>query len=381
MDESTTPGIGGDGTPFAEDSLAIDSQDRGQENTIGTPPKNVLFPPGNKRGIELTTQASNDAEDFVHIDIKHSPGRPPSPASFDTEAMPQPGAVATSDTVSTISNPGARSTHEADEPQLVPRDMQLIHIPRQPRSRLSRLARAEADQVRRGRPQSPPAPPPGLFEPSGIAYLNREWVQLSGAPLASPPSDAFEPGTRPHSSYYSSPPPIPSRVIFRRDSPYSSGSPPSIGRYGSRRRADSYPASDDESNATAEHETPQKTHNPFDLIASKDDSESRKFPGSHLFPCFTEMKSNISSEESSARAEWERQKRELKEKNDALDQLMAMVGLEEVKTEFLKVKATINEARKRKGWLKRQDLNLVLMGNPGTGMTRSIYLHKRGVGA
>jgi len=336
MDEPTTPGIGCDGTPCAEDGLVTDSQDQGQGNTIGVPSDNLPLPPGNIQDglddgkIESTTRASDDAEDFVHIDINHQSRRSSSAAGFDTEAVPQP-VVAATDTVSTVSHPGAHSTHEADGSQLVRYNMQLIHIPKQPRSRLSRLARAEVGQVQREGSQSPPAPPPGLFKPSGIAYLNREWVQLSGAPLPSTPSDL---------------------------------------------------ASDDEANAAGGHEQSRETHNPFDFVAGKDDSEeSRKFPDSHLFPRFSEMKPSSSSGEPSAGSEWERQKRELKEKNDALDQLMAMEGLEEVKREFLRVKATIDEARKRKGWLKRQDLNLVLMGNPGTGMTRPMYLHKGKVGA
>ncbi|KAK3341850.1 P-loop containing nucleoside triphosphate hydrolase protein [Lasiosphaeria hispida] len=70
---------------------------------------------------------------------------------------------------------------------------------------------------------------------------------------------------------------------------------------------------------------------------------------------------------SQAEAEWTRQKSELGAKSEALDKLMSLVGLEEVKTEFLKVKGTVETARQRKGQLKRQDLNLVLLGNAGTG--------------
>lgn len=70
---------------------------------------------------------------------------------------------------------------------------------------------------------------------------------------------------------------------------------------------------------------------------------------------------------SPAEAEWARQKKELGDKNKALDRLMAMIGLEDVKWEFLKIKATVAAARTRKGVLRRQDLNLVLLGNPGTG--------------
>ncbi|KAK3393966.1 P-loop containing nucleoside triphosphate hydrolase protein, partial [Podospora didyma] len=70
---------------------------------------------------------------------------------------------------------------------------------------------------------------------------------------------------------------------------------------------------------------------------------------------------------SPAEQEWVRQKKELGDKNAALDRLMGMVGLEEVKLEFLKIKALIEAARDRKGRLRRDDLNLVLLGNAGTG--------------
>jgi hypothetical protein len=74
--------------------------------------------------------------------------------------------------------------------------------------------------------------------------------------------------------------------------------------------------------------------------------------------------------------EWERQKRDLGEYSKALDQLMSMVGLEEVKREFLAVKATITAARQRKGILRRQDFNLVLTGNYGTGKRTLAAIYK-----
>ncbi|KAL7946004.1 P-loop containing nucleoside triphosphate hydrolase protein [Trichoderma barbatum] len=71
--------------------------------------------------------------------------------------------------------------------------------------------------------------------------------------------------------------------------------------------------------------------------------------------------------ESSARRDWTVQKEKLDEKNDALDKLMGMVGLESAKMAFLEIKSIIDASRSRRGHLKRQDLNLVLTGNPGTG--------------
>lgn len=71
--------------------------------------------------------------------------------------------------------------------------------------------------------------------------------------------------------------------------------------------------------------------------------------------------------ESFAKRDWMRQKEKLGEKNEALDKVMEMVGLESSKMAFLEVKAMIDASRSRQGKLRRQDLNLVLVGNPGTG--------------
>ncbi|KAK0761113.1 hypothetical protein N5P37_006059 [Trichoderma harzianum] len=70
--------------------------------------------------------------------------------------------------------------------------------------------------------------------------------------------------------------------------------------------------------------------------------------------------------ESFAKEDWMRQKEKLGEKNEALDKVMEMVGLESSKMAFLEVKAMIDASRSRQGKLRRQDLNLVLVGNPGT---------------
>ena len=77
------------------------------------------------------------------------------------------------------------------------------------------------------------------------------------------------------------------------------------------------------------------------------------------------------SQEMSAKDMWERMKQR-GDRSDALDRLMALVGLQSVKIQFLKIKTTIEAARRRKGWLRRLDLNMALLGNPGTGKSYPI---------
>ncbi|KFA78364.1 hypothetical protein S40288_09971, partial [Stachybotrys chartarum IBT 40288] len=98
------------------------------------------------------------------------------------------------------------------------------------------------------------------------------------------------------------------------------------------------------------------SHNPFDFKASTSE------------PTMSEISSDSSSVVGamSANNMWERMKKH-GEESDSLDRLMALVGLENVKLQFLKIKATIDAARRRRGWLRRQDLNIAFMGNPGTG--------------
>ncbi|KAL3305646.1 methyltransferase domain-containing protein [Colletotrichum asianum] len=70
---------------------------------------------------------------------------------------------------------------------------------------------------------------------------------------------------------------------------------------------------------------------------------------------------------SPSRLEWLRQKRENNERNAYLDQLMTMVGLENVKAHFLAVKAKVEANKQADTRHKKLRLYLVLYGKDGTG--------------
>jgi len=65
--------------------------------------------------------------------------------------------------------------------------------------------------------------------------------------------------------------------------------------------------------------------------------------------------------------EWDRQKRVEGASNDAIDALMALTGLEDVKAKILTIKAKIETVRRQGTDMKKERLGLVLLGNTGTG--------------
>ncbi|KAI8245505.1 spastin [Colletotrichum sp. SAR 10_96] len=73
------------------------------------------------------------------------------------------------------------------------------------------------------------------------------------------------------------------------------------------------------------------------------------------------------SDDSPSRREWLRQKSEDDEQNEWLDQLMSMVGLEEIKAHFLAVKFRIKACNNDKSGYGRLRLHLVLHGKDGVG--------------
>jgi hypothetical protein len=73
------------------------------------------------------------------------------------------------------------------------------------------------------------------------------------------------------------------------------------------------------------------------------------------------------SSESPSEKEWEQLKRSESRSNEAIDALMKMTGLEEVKKQFLKINSRIDTSRRQNSDLKKERFGIVLLGNPGTG--------------
>lgn len=72
-------------------------------------------------------------------------------------------------------------------------------------------------------------------------------------------------------------------------------------------------------------------------------------------------------DESPSRKEWVRRKREEGQGNKYLDQIMSMVGHEDVKAHFLHVKDRLDVAKRWREDIRQLKLDLILHGNHGTG--------------
>ena len=66
--------------------------------------------------------------------------------------------------------------------------------------------------------------------------------------------------------------------------------------------------------------------------------------------------------------EWQRQKDIEHASNKAIDSIMGMIGLEDVKLQVLRIKAKIDATMRQDSDLKTERFNVALLGNPGTGM-------------
>ena len=78
--------------------------------------------------------------------------------------------------------------------------------------------------------------------------------------------------------------------------------------------------------------------------------------------------SAVKHNQSSSMKEWQRQKDQENAHNPAIDKIMEMTGLEEVKAQVLKIKAKVDTSIRQGTDLRKERLGLVLLGNPGTGI-------------
>jgi hypothetical protein len=77
---------------------------------------------------------------------------------------------------------------------------------------------------------------------------------------------------------------------------------------------------------------------------------------------------------SQAEQEWERQKLVEGASNDAIDAVMGLTGLEEVKSKVLNIKAKIDALLRQGTDIRKERFSIVLLGNPGTGRFSSRYV-------
>ncbi|KAF2813185.1 P-loop containing nucleoside triphosphate hydrolase protein [Mytilinidion resinicola] len=75
--------------------------------------------------------------------------------------------------------------------------------------------------------------------------------------------------------------------------------------------------------------------------------------------------------------DWEYQKKFEGARNDALDALTGMIGLEDVKQQFLSIKAKVDVTTRQGVPLKTERFGAALLGNPGTGKTTVARLYAK----
>lgn len=70
---------------------------------------------------------------------------------------------------------------------------------------------------------------------------------------------------------------------------------------------------------------------------------------------------------SAARDRWENRKRDDGVQNDTIGKIMDMTGLEQVKEQILRIKGSLDTMHRQGVPIDKERINLVLLGNPGTG--------------
>lgn len=118
-------------------------------------------------------------------------------------------------------------------------------------------------------------------------------------------------------------------------------------------------------NNTSQDKAPPTNHNTKSPILKSTTSQN---PPSAVAAATTHspiiMKMNFTSD---SRDDWHHQKQTENATNEAIDQIMDLVGLEDIKSQVLRIKAKIDTSNRQHADVKKERFNAAFLGNPGTG--------------
>ncbi|TGO57492.1 hypothetical protein BOTNAR_0200g00080 [Botryotinia narcissicola] len=89
------------------------------------------------------------------------------------------------------------------------------------------------------------------------------------------------------------------------------------------------------------------------------------------------LQTRVGQKASASKIEWQRQKDQENALNPAIDKIIEMIGLEDVKSQVLRIKAKVDTSKHQGTDLKKERLGLILLGNPGTGKTTVARLYAK----
>ena len=93
-------------------------------------------------------------------------------------------------------------------------------------------------------------------------------------------------------------------------------------------------------------------------------------------PSQTKEHAACSPIKSAAREDWQHQKDVDGAINDAIDTIMEMTGLEDVKAQVLRIKNKVDTTKRQNSALTGERFNVSMLGNPGTG-TFAFVVHRK----